>query len=378
MPTVRELHNKAMELLNIAIMKNQENNYEMSKKLLTEAFEYEYEATKVLDSVDKNRKSESSEPTRSILYQSTASLAMRLEDYSTAINMIHEGLRGFPPLKIRDKLFDLLQEALFLRNLDEVNLKLSPDDMHLAMEGKFINSGMMPYIEFGKKLDSFTKIIHRSTQYLTGKEYKPTRIPKKDILITPYISVPQYGSFAVDIKFVVPSGTQLRLDVTTENIIDHIMNAFDLLNNDKIDMLKSFYKQQDAYFTNFISLSKDIAPDGEIIKRLGLSTKRKTINFSRNQNEIKTIKSEMKKAIEMEEQKKEYIKVEGILNYADSRYEGKETIMLLTDQGEERKIIVKEGMEDVVRNNYKLRVRVEGESDGKDIYLDEIKEVDED
>ncbi len=52
------------------------------------------------------------EPTRSILYRSAASLALRCENYQEAERLTRNGLAGNPPEEIASELRDLLQEAL--------------------------------------------------------------------------------------------------------------------------------------------------------------------------------------------------------------------------------------------------------------------------
>jgi hypothetical protein len=68
MSTVRELHDKAMHLAQLALLARQQGKLEEAKDLARQACVLE---TKAADMIPED---EDSEPTRSILYQSAASL----------------------------------------------------------------------------------------------------------------------------------------------------------------------------------------------------------------------------------------------------------------------------------------------------------------
>jgi hypothetical protein len=65
------------------------------------------------------------------------------------------------------------------------------------------------------------------------------------------------------------------------------------------------------------------------------------------------------------------ITVIGQLDYATIR--GKDVVGLTTENGEPFEILVKEGMEDLVKSYFTQWVTVTGSSDGKYIYLDDIQ-----
>ena len=70
MKRVRELHEKAMNLAELAFVAKLEGDLVKASQLFRQAFEKEAEAAKLVPATP------SSEPTRSILYRSAASLAL--------------------------------------------------------------------------------------------------------------------------------------------------------------------------------------------------------------------------------------------------------------------------------------------------------------
>lgn len=104
MPTVRELHNQAMELaesLFIALRRN-----EPITDLASRAFDLEREAARLVPASDH------SEPTRSILYRSAAWLGIQAGRYAEAVECAEAGLAGVKHSDIRAELYDALAAAL--------------------------------------------------------------------------------------------------------------------------------------------------------------------------------------------------------------------------------------------------------------------------
>jgi hypothetical protein len=103
--SVRELHDKAMELADYSFIAKHNGKEEDAIRYASEACIYE---TMAANSIERL---ESSEPTRSILYRSAAWLAYNAKDYEMARDLAKEGLKGFPPPEIREELLDVLWQA---------------------------------------------------------------------------------------------------------------------------------------------------------------------------------------------------------------------------------------------------------------------------
>lgn len=101
MSQVRELHRKAMSLLDEANVARMHGDEEQARELLRRAFETEKQAAEQLaDSYEH-------EPTRSILFRSAALLALDCGDYDGAERLAEAGLAGHPPDALAIQLHDI-------------------------------------------------------------------------------------------------------------------------------------------------------------------------------------------------------------------------------------------------------------------------------
>src|SRR5437588_684614 len=104
MPTTRELHRQAMELLDEALyVAESEVRVE---GLFRRALQIEASAA---DSVATRF---NLEPTRSVLHRGAASLALRLGEVDTAKRHIAAALEGRPPTEIRQELSEIHSQVL--------------------------------------------------------------------------------------------------------------------------------------------------------------------------------------------------------------------------------------------------------------------------
>lgn len=101
-----ELHEQAMQLADEAFLLKVQKQNEQAVSLLKRAANLEMEAASSLPI------SPDSEPSRSILYRSAASLAYDAADYKLADRLVSFGLAGFPPPEIERELKNLYEDIL--------------------------------------------------------------------------------------------------------------------------------------------------------------------------------------------------------------------------------------------------------------------------
>jgi len=118
MKSIRELHKKAMDLAEMAFVAKLRGNLEKADQLSQQAFEYEAQAARLTPDEP------SSEPTRSVLYSSAASLALDCNEFREAERLIAAGLAGYPPEEIAEELRELFERV-------NCQLHLSSDDSQL-------------------------------------------------------------------------------------------------------------------------------------------------------------------------------------------------------------------------------------------------------
>ena len=101
MKSVRELHEKAMELAEMAFVAKLRDDLPQAEQLFRQAFELEAEAAKLVST------DHSLALTRAVLHRSAATLAYDCYEYREAERLIGAGLAGDPPASIAEELREL-------------------------------------------------------------------------------------------------------------------------------------------------------------------------------------------------------------------------------------------------------------------------------
>ncbi len=101
MSKIKKLHNKAMDMAEKAFVARLKGDLQQAGQLFRKAFENEAQAARLVPDLP------SSEPTRSILYRSAASLAIDCSEYREAERLIVAGFAGSPPEEIADELREI-------------------------------------------------------------------------------------------------------------------------------------------------------------------------------------------------------------------------------------------------------------------------------
>lgn len=362
MSDVRQLHNRAMELAQLAIVAREKGEGQKAEDLARQAYGYEAQAADLIP------EAESSEPTRSILYRSAASLAYQCKELQIAQRLIAKGLSGHPPPQVEQELKDLWDQVNFEYHLQEQNVVLEDDDLQLSMLGRAVGSGMILYDEFTKRIGMTISLINRTVQRKMGREYQRRgAIAKQYKPFIPALSTPRAGSFSITLKLVRPEESQLSYWTNAAQIIAEIISGIEFLNNADDTSLREMI-QDDAYHQHFLVSTRQIAPDGDQINFVSFATKGRVVGLTRRRSEF-----EFSPALEDDADKSEMrpITVEGVLDYAKSRK--KNVIQLTPEEGDRSTITVQEGMDDVVRSYYGEWVVVTGVTDGVNIYLKDIQ-----
>jgi hypothetical protein len=167
--------------------------------------------------------------------------------------------------------------------------------------------------------------------------------------------------------------------VEVETIINEVLTCFEMLQENELEALKERFPNED-YLENFIGVARQMAPDGEAIKGLGLSAKsngkQRTVGLNRNRKEIRTPSKLLEVSEGDGDSDRERIKLEGILKLADSlRIEGKHGIVKLRNDEENKTYSVRvplTQMQDVVQPYYEEYVIITGYRMGQKFYLEDI------
>ncbi|MEN9918014.1 MAG: hypothetical protein RL662_450 [Bacteroidota bacterium] len=357
-----ELHNKAMEIADLADIKKAVGNTLEALHLYEEAFEYERKAA--MGTYFNKEK----EPNVSILLRSAASLALNCNNNREAEKLIALGLSGEPPFEIAEELRDLLETVNFLRHLELNNIQLSENEVQLVIAGKSVGYGFAEAEEVINRIDIFNDLTIRTFERKTGKPFRTKgAIPKeyKDYCKT-YISPLRAASMAFTIRFGEPSSNILSGFGKFEEIIEDITKNIGLLNDNKIGDIKENIRD-DSYFSNFMSLTKELAPDGDKIDLFGITSisggvQQKTLLTSSKEAISEIIKINVLTTKEETENLPAVVSEEGILKAANAN---KNTVQILISNKKPITLKVPDGLNDIVKKYWDENVVVEYESSNK-------------
>jgi hypothetical protein len=193
-----------------------------------------------------------------------------------------------------------------------------------------------------------------------ARQYKP---------FTAAIEAPSPGSFVITLKLIRTEGLDQQNFFIPEagNLIDEVITGIQLVNESNQIALRERIPDT-RYYNNFVSLAKDMAPDGDRIKFVKFSSSRQTAALTSARKDIAIEQEPSSGAVRPEGKT---IQIQGILDFATSRKT--EMIGLTTEDGTEYQIIAEEGMEDVVHNYYKEMVIVTGRWVGRKILLSDVQ-----
>jgi len=239
MSQIKELHEKAMYLAEMAVVTRLKGDLERADQLFRQAYESEAKAARLMPDEPLP------EPTRSILYRSAASLALDCNEYREAERLIALGLAGQPPEEIAIELRDLFDKANFQRHLDLRGITLEPEEVQMSIAGRAISPGLAPTEQFIMRIEDVRKLIYRTVERLMRRPYREggaaSRVVRDYGL---FISVPRAASFAVSLRVSRPIQQPLPIFeeefeyVEPTQVIDEVLTCLDLFNKSEENRLR--------------------------------------------------------------------------------------------------------------------------------------------
>lgn len=364
------LHQQALEWADKAYIARKKGRWEASVEYARQALQYEIEAAEKLPPVSN------SEPTRSILYRGAASLAYQAKDYKLALQLIEKGRTPHAPEEILFDLDNLAQDVRFALYLQEIGFTLSNEEALISLRGQATGYGTILYKEFIRRLNALMNLLQRTAERLNHREYRRSGRPERQVF-EPMIATAPPGSFAFKLRLALADITQLSLWVNTESILSEIVTNIEIATANNPEMLKERFltqtsseEQANLYLRNFLAITKQIAPDGKHIEEFGITTVRQQVLLTTAQG--KTIQETLQSILQDDESREgEPITVIGELDRADKR---KNKIEITEERTYKTyTVVVKEGLEDVVRSYFGEHVTVRGMLKNDSIYLQDIQ-----
>ncbi|MDR1684994.1 MAG: hypothetical protein LBR82_00885 [Desulfovibrio sp.] len=340
-----------------------------ASRYFLEAASFEEQAAASMSAAPEN------EPMRAGLYRDAASFAGKGRDLSYAERLCAFGLAGFPPPELRNDLFQLMDDITRERLWGEQAPGIRGAALSMRLYGSGIRFGSAPVKAVMKRVDSLTGLFARTTQRIAERPYADLR--KKDPLARPFMTemaVDAPGSFGVTLKLSRLAGEQISFfQPDPQDVLNDIVSNIACIASGDFETLQKNIPDE-SYLVNFIAAVKEIAPDGNIVKSVGLSTKTKNIAFTAGQGEIKRTARAAVAALGPAAPRQYPEKLTGYLDIVD-RKNG--TLALTSDEGKVYKAEVKSGLEEVARKYFGCLVEVEYTKKRRAIILSDISSLED-
>ena len=370
MRTVLEIHRNAMNLAEEGQFLLDRGDYSAARAAFHNAMELEREAAFATE--------EDAEPDRSVLFRSAGSLALDCDELRAAEQLLARGLSGNPPEEIAEEIRDLLEQVQFRRHLEVRGLTLEATEVQMSIAGDAVGFGFASSDEFVGRVQDFAAIILRTVERRLKQPYRERGSPKSQLKETfgVFLSVPRAASFAVTLKLGQPSQQRdFWADDETSLVIDEVLDLFEAVQAGDVDELARRIPDR-PYLRNFSALAKRIAPDGEEVYLVGLTSRRpgkvRRVALTRRRGELTKLVSVARESTSQAIED-ECVEVRGVLHYADEIGRSDGTIKLEDEDGLVHEILVPEGMMgDIVRPLWDDTVVVTGTRRGNRIRLEGI------
>ncbi|OPY65905.1 MAG: hypothetical protein A4E63_02764 [Syntrophorhabdus sp. PtaU1.Bin050] len=378
MQSVEKLHINAMNLAEEAFIAQRIGDHPRALTLFSEALTLEKQAAEQLP-ININ-----SEPTRSILYRSAASLAYNAKDYELADRLVAMGLSGYPPTDIREELKNLYEDVNFMRHLKSKGLILAKNQWLMTIAGDAVKYGGAAADYLMMRVDRVSSLFYRTVERMLKQPYRASggvdnRVKQSYAL---FINSFKPSSFAVSFQVGTPDpqmelpGFEKPVAIESDVVVDEIMNCFEIFESDGPEKLKERIVDEN-YYENFVGLVKQIAPDGKNVKLVGFTAiregKDRPVALRKSRQEIH--KDFQKFLTENQGTDRVPFSCSGILRHAHSPLRRKYGTVGLIEKEANKHYVIKVPislMKDVVQPFYEERVTIHGyEKDGK-VYLQEI------
>ena len=369
MSDVNDLHNKAMDLAEWALLARLRGYAESEADLARQALEMELAAIQELK--------EPIEPTFSVLHRSAGTLALRCGDYRLAEQIAAKALAQEPSPQIAEELRDLIEQVHFQRHLSLRGIELGEDEMQMSLSGTEVGYGMVASKELVSRIENASRMIGRIVEWKMGLSFArrgPRKATREGYPVL--VSAPRAASFAVTLKVGRPTG-KLRNPGETREIIDEFMDFMDLVSASDLRALEARISDP-LYLDKFIDLAKKIGPDGRRVRQVGFTVERsqkiRRVSVTSPSMEIPTCDANFIPAPPALPAKLGKVaEIRGTLCFADATDNKNGSIRILTNDGECHSVEMPiDRMNHIVSSMWNSRVIVTGLRRGQSIVLQDI------
>lgn len=360
---IAELHNRAIELADLGDLSKMKGLRDDALRYYNEAFELERSAAIEARNINIG------EPSSSVLLRSAASLGLCCKRLREAEQLIALALSGEPPHEIAEELRNLLETVNFERHLEVNGIALQDGEVQLVVSGSGVGYGFAKGNDVLSRVDAFNNLAVRTIERRLSLPFRKSGPIALNVrkLSQIYLSVPRASSFAVTLRFgklPEPIATQASLpgipslSSTYNDIINDIVQNIALVNQGNSEELEKNFENK-TYLNNFVSLVRELAPDGKNISFFGLTyrTNNKVVpvELTRTKEEFKSFPEfDLPDTEDGGDDNFKIDLIKGVLSVAD----GVKGQVKIKNRTKTVIITVPDGMADIVRTYWEENVEV--------------------
>lgn len=335
-------HNEAMDTAFLADRARRSGDTERAVELFKRALDLELEAI-----------SQIGEPGGigwAVLHRSAGWLALGCRRPDIAKRLAIKALAEEVDPGVGGELEQLLQQAFFDQHLQTYDITMDDAELSLKLVGRLVSAGFTLLSEFGSRAASFQSMIYRIAQRKLNLPYSggvPSEIRNS---FHAFISPPRVGSFAVSLR-IGYANQQMAFPgfLPFGEVLNEFMDLMEMVSRADISEIGDRIPDA-AYQRNFLGLAKKLAPDGDRISGVGLTS----LNDGNVRNVSVNVPARALStpAIEGPGSTGESFDVSGVLRYADAgaRQQGRNQIKIVSEGEPSFDLVVPVGlMDDIVR-----------------------------
>lgn len=184
----------------------------------------------------------------------------------------------------------------------------------------------------------------------------------KNRLYMPVISTPTPGSFRVIIELVRREDGQESLFTTGETVVDQVITGVKMVQEGQLDDLRKLISNE-LYFRSFVTLAQLLAPDGELVQAVALTSPRGGASLTRTRKELEVPIEALLLSQKVDHSLVASSTIRGTLVEASIRKD--QRVILRQENGKTLTLWVNEAIDELVRGYFDREVEVKVQTRGE-------------
>lgn len=362
-------HRRAMELVDAAFLARRSGDSQKEREYNLQALEEERQAANAIAEFHEL------EPSRSVLYRSAATLAYRCDKLREAERLAACALSGKnAPPEIVQEVRELMEDINCQRHHESHGIELQPNELYFRMAGPAIGHGFAQVNLVKFHVDRISKLLYQTMSRVLGvqsKESMPKSISNAQSI---FVSVPVAGSYGINFRIGTMQHSLPGIDQSVPGlelsgrVIDEFLTCIEFVNTRDVDGLRGQILDAN-YSQKFLSLSKEIAPDGDAIHSVEfaahLSDTKRIVTFATPRAMLKQLEIN-----DSEMPNEDQVEIRGVLLQADAKKQKTGSIQVVDSSKKHHTIRVsRDSMGELVQEMFETHVDVTARKVGKSLEL---------